>query len=256
MTLVVRPLDPARTAAWDAFVGTHPQATFFHLAAWGEVLARAFGHAPHALLAERDGAVVGVLPLLHMRTRLFGNVLASTPFCVYGGPLAADREAFAALCEAAAALRERLGASALELRFLHPPAEDWLDPVAWPARDDLYATFRRAIGPDDEANMKAVPRKQRAMVRKGIERGLASRVDQDVDGLHRIYAESVRNLGTPVFSRRYFRLLRDAFAGRMDVLTRAGCGRAGGRRAELLLARRGAALLRRRHAGRARLPRQ
>ena len=219
MSLVCRPLDASRIAAWDAFVGSHPQATFFHLSGWADVLARGFGHAPHYLTVERDGVIAGVLPLLHMRTRLFGNVLVSTPFCVYGGPLAADTEAFAALCEAAAALRARVGASALELRFLHPPPEGVLDAAEWPARDDLYVTFRRAISGDGEANMKAIPRKQRAMVRKGIERGLASHVDQDVDGLHRIYAESVRNLGTPVFSRRYFRLLREAFAERMDVLT-------------------------------------
>jgi FemAB-related protein (PEP-CTERM system-associated) len=67
--------------------------------------------------------------------------------------------------------------------------------------------------------MKAIPRKQRAMVRKGIESGLASVVGDDVDQLHGIYAESVRNLGTPVFSRRYFRVLREVFGAHMDVLT-------------------------------------
>lgn len=219
MSLTIRPLDAARRAAWDRFVGQHPRATFFHQAAWSDLLARAFGHTPHYLLAEQDGAVAGVLPLMHLRTRLFGNTLISSPFCVYGGPLAADPAVFAALCQAAAALRERLGATALELRFLAAPEDGALDPAAWPARDDLYVTFRRPIGGDDELNMKAIPRKQRAMVRKGIERGLASRVDADVDGLHRIYAESVRNLGTPVFARHYFYLLRDAFARQMDVLT-------------------------------------
>jgi FemAB-related protein (PEP-CTERM system-associated) len=67
--------------------------------------------------------------------------------------------------------------------------------------------------------MKAIPRKQRAMVRKGIERGLTNTVDRDVDRLHKIYAESVRNLGTPVFSARYFRILAEVFAENMDVLT-------------------------------------
>jgi FemAB-related protein (PEP-CTERM system-associated) len=67
--------------------------------------------------------------------------------------------------------------------------------------------------------MKAIPRKQRAMVRKGIDRGLAASTSQDVDGLHRIYAESVRNLGTPVFARRYFRVLAETFPNAMDVTT-------------------------------------
>ncbi len=72
-------------------------------------------------------------------------------------------------------------------------------------------------------NMKAIPRKQRAMVRKGIQNGLISVCDHDVAVLHRIYAESVRNLGTPVFSRRYFRILSEAFGDCMRY--RHGAGR-------------------------------
>jgi FemAB-related protein (PEP-CTERM system-associated) len=67
--------------------------------------------------------------------------------------------------------------------------------------------------------MKAIPRKQRAMVRKGIQNGLTSVLDDAPDRLHRVYAESVRNLGTPVFSRRYFRILLEAFADCTDIVT-------------------------------------
>ena len=219
MPLACRLLDPAGEAAWDAFVAAHPHGTFFHRAAWRGVIERAFGHRTHYLMAERDGAVVGVLPLGHVSSLLFGNTLISVPFCVYGGPLAVEAEAFAALTEAAAALLPGSRASALEFRFLALPPEGWLDPAAWVTRNDLYVTFRKAIVADDDANLKAIPRKQRAMVRKGIERGLTATVDRNVDGLHPIYAESVRNLGTPVFSRRYFRLLAEAFGADMDVLT-------------------------------------
>jgi FemAB-related protein (PEP-CTERM system-associated) len=215
MPLRVRPFTDAAAAAWDGFVATHPAGTFFHRAAWAGVIEAAFRHRPHYLMAERDGAIAGVLPLVHMRTRLFGNTLASLPFCVYGGILAADAESFAALAAAASDLRARCGARALELRFRETP--EWLDD-GWQARPGLYATFRKPIAPDDEANLKAIPRKQRAMVRKGIERGLAAEVGRDVDLLYRIYAESVRNLGTPVFSRRYFRLLAATFGSDMDVL--------------------------------------
>jgi FemAB-related protein (PEP-CTERM system-associated) len=219
MALTCRPLDDAGERAWDAFVAAHPDGTFFHRSAWRRVVERAFGHRTHYLMAERDGSVTGVLPLGHVRTALFGSSLISVPFCVYGGPLAADRESFAALVAAAAALMEPARASALEFRFLTPPPEDWLDAAEWPARSDLYVTFRKPIADDDETNLKSIPRKQRAMVRKGIERGLTSTADQDVDLLHRIYAESVRNLGTPVFSRRYFRILAETFRDCMDVVT-------------------------------------
>lgn len=219
MAVKCRPLDAAAAPAWDTFVEAQPTGTFFHRAAWAEVFVRAFGHVPHYVMAERDGAITGVLPLVHVKTRLFGNSLQSSPFCVYGGPLASDAESAAALEAHAAALMRQTGAAVAEFRFLHPLPEGWLDEEAWPTRSDLYVTFRRAIAADDDANMKAIPRKQRAMVRKGLERGLTSTVSTDVDGLHAIYAESVRNLGTPVFSRRYFRILAEVFQGRMDVLT-------------------------------------
>ncbi len=219
MPLRCRPLDDRDEAAWDGFVTAHPGATFFHRAAWRRVIAAAFGQQPHYLMAERDGAVVGVLPLVHMRSLLFGRSLISLPFCVYGGPLAVEAEAFAALCEAAGALLAPARAGALELRLRDALPAGWLDPERFVAGPDLYVTFRKPISGSDGANLAAIPRKQRAMVRKGLAAGLHSRVGDDPDALWPIYAESVRNLGTPVFSRRYFRLLAATFRDSMDVLT-------------------------------------
>ncbi len=219
MALTIRPLDAAAEPAWDAFVAAHPAGTFFHRAAWQRVIAAAFGHRTHYLLAERDGAVVGVLPLVHLRSALFGSTLVSLPFCVYGGPLGEDGATVAALAAHAGGMRAAARAGAVELRLREAPAEGVLDPAEWHARPDLYVTFRKPISASDDDNLKAIPRKQRAVVRKGIERGLAANIGREVDGLHRIYAESVRNLGTPVFARRYFRLLADAFGESMDVLT-------------------------------------
>ena len=215
--LTVSPLAPDEAPAWDAFVAAHPHGTFLHRAAWATVIQRAFRHTPHYLVAHQDGAIVGILPMVRVKTLLFGDSLLSTPFCVYGGPLAVDPEAYAALETAAAALMQRLAVPVMEWRFRDPPEHAPSTPE-WHARDDLYVTFRKPITASDDANMKAIPRKQRAMVRKGIDRGLRSTAGQDVDTLHRIYAESVRNLGTPVFPRRYFRLLAETFPGDMDVI--------------------------------------
>ena len=218
MALTTRLLDAAVAPAWDAFVDSMPGGTFFHRAAWASVLERAFGHAAHYALTERDGAITGVLPLAHVKTMLFGNTLISTPFCVYGGPLAADAESFAALDAHAASVMQRTRASATEYRFLQAPPDGWLG-GKWHAKDELYVTFRKPITASDDANMKAIPRKQRAMVRKGIDRGLKSVTSTELGALHAVYAESVRNLGTPVFSRRYFQILAEAFRGKVDVLT-------------------------------------
>jgi FemAB-related protein (PEP-CTERM system-associated) len=204
--------------AWDAFVNVRPDATFFHLGAWRTIIERAFRHRTHYVFAEQDGAIVGVLPLVQVKTRLFGHSLISNPFCVYGGPVAADAEAFGALCRHAEALRAKLGARVAELRFQHAPPEGWLD-ERWASRPGLYVTFRRAMAGDDDANLKAIPRKQRAMVRKGIEAGLVATTDRNIEVLYGIYAQSVRNLGTPVFAKRYFALLAQTFGEALDIVT-------------------------------------
>ena len=216
MALAIRPLDAAIAPAWDRFVEVMSAGTFFHRAGWAAVIERAFGHETHFVCVERDGAITGVLPLARVRTLLFGDTLVSAPFCVYGGPLAADPESETALVAHAEALLRRCGARALEFRQLHTGCHDHEE---WVRRPDLYVTFRKTIEADNDRNMKAIPRKQRAMVRKGIQNGLVTVSNRNADLLHRVYAESVRNLGTPVFSRRYFHILMDTFGHDADIVT-------------------------------------
>lgn len=211
MELTVNTLSRDGFARWDEFVSRCESATFFHKAGWKTVLERAFGHQTHFLYAERAGDITGVLPLAQVKSALFGHSLASLPFCVYGGIAASDPESALALRKAACALAERLRVDALEMRNLKPTD------TGWPQKD-LYVTFRQAISADHDANMQAIAPKQRTMIRKGIRSGLESEWDEGVDRIYRVYSESVRNLGTPVFSKRYFRVLREVFPDECDVL--------------------------------------
>lgn len=211
--LKVRPFGAGDAGRWDDFVRTCPSGTFFHLSPWRRVIERAFGHRTHYLLSERAGAVTGVLPLTHVKSVLFGSSLIANAFATQGGPIAVDRESLRALESAATQLMEEIGAPVLELRGFSEDRDDWAQ------KPGLYATFRKPIDPAVETNLKAIPRKQRAMVRKAIGNGLQSQVDDDVDRLYRIYAESVRNLGTPVFAKSYFRVLVEEFTGCCDVVT-------------------------------------
>ena len=218
MTVTIRECARTDQSAWDAYVDQHPRATFCHRFGWRRVLHDAFGHTTHFLVAEQTDTgqlprIVGVLPLALVRSHLFGTKLASLPFCVYGGIVAENNDAEKALRKAACEVAEQSGVESLELRNTHGSNSGW--PVK-----DLYYTFKKEIGIDHEANMKAIPNKQRAMVRKGIAAGLASEEDSDpaCKRLYRVYAESVRNLGTPVFGRRYLEILRDEFGDDCRVL--------------------------------------
>lgn len=217
--LTVRAAGEADAAAWDAFVEATPEATFFHRYAWRTINARVFGHTPHYLLAERAGRIEGVLPLVEVKSRLFGHALISTPFCVYGGIVAASEAARAALDARAQELAQSLGVGHLEYRDRDRPAHtDWLG-------TDLYVTFRKPIEPEVEKNLLAIPRKQRAMVRKGIKHELAAETEPGVDGFFRVYADNVRRHGTPALPKRYFTALRETFGSDCEVLlvrTKAG----------------------------------
>lgn len=199
-------------ARWDAFVTSCPEATFFHRAGWKSVLERAFGHSTHFLFAQRGNKIEAILPLGHIRSLLFGNSLISTPFCVYGGVAASNDEARTALTEAGVNLAEQLGVDYLELRYQEAQNPEW-------PRKDLYVTFRKPIDPDPEKNLLEIPRKQRAVVRKGMKEDLVGVIDQEIDRFFYAYSASVRNLGTPVFARKYFQILRDVFGDDCEILT-------------------------------------
>jgi FemAB-related protein (PEP-CTERM system-associated) len=206
------PDDVDTAERWDAFVQACPSATFFHRAGWQRVIARVFRHRTRFLYAERDGRIEGVLPLAQVKSLLFGNALVSLPFAVYGGVAASSDEAAHALEAQAQQLAQQLRVEHLELRHVERRHADW--PL-----QDLYVTFRKAIAPDEEANMLAIPRKQRAMVRKGIKNGLRGEVDAGVDRFFALYADNVHRHGTPAMPKRYFQALRDEFGADCDVLT-------------------------------------
>ncbi len=208
----VRAYTPDDAERWEAFVECCPDATFFHRIGWKTVLDEVFRHRTHYLIAERDGGIVGVLPLAEVKTLLFGHAFTSLPFGVYGGVAATEAGAISALHRAAQDLAERSGVSHLELRNRAPREETW-------PRQELYVTFRKDILPDVEANMLAIPRKQRAMVRKGIRHGLTGRIDASIDRFFRLYADNVRRHGTPALSRRYFETLQRVFGDDCEVLT-------------------------------------
>jgi FemAB-related protein (PEP-CTERM system-associated) len=204
--------DPAACKRWDDFVTACPGATFFHLAGWGKAIRRVFGHPVMYLQAERGGVVEGVLPLAQVRSRLFGNALVSLPFAAYAGVAALSDAAGAELETAAQALARNLHVDHLELRHISARHPDW-------PTQDLYCTFRKRIDSDPEANLLAIPRKQRAMVRKGIKHGLSSDVDADAARFFALYSDNVRRHGTPALPRRWFDALMQQFGPQCEVLT-------------------------------------
>lgn len=203
--MIIREFTDADHARWDAFVDTCDDATFFHRAGWRQVIQDSFGHTCPFLIAEDNDEIVGVLPLVEIKSFLFGHALISNGYSVCGGPIATVPAARAALTEEAVRRFKQSGADYLEYRC---PSEE--EPN-WATKNDLYAGFSWTIEEDEDANLKQIPRKQRAVLRKALKNELRVEFEPTVDTLYPLYALSVRNLGTPVFSKKYFQNLNRVF---------------------------------------------
>lgn len=211
-------LEAGEEQPWDEYVLENSGGTFFHLSDWKAVIEKAFGHRTYYLAARRRNAIRGILPLTHVKSALFGSSLVSNAFCVRGGIVSSSADADTALRQYTFALAKSLNVDRIEFRSAAAQSD-------WIVKGGIYANFRRPIESDDDKNLKAIPRKQRAVLRKAIAADMRSEIDSDSSRLHDIYARSVRRLGTPVFSRRYFQLLKERFGKRADIVTVIASGK-------------------------------
>ncbi len=229
----INALTAADTARWDAYVKAAPAATFCHLTGWLNVIKRTWGHRDHSLYAERQGRIVGVLPLMHVKSPLFGSMLISTPNAVYGGVVADDDVAHRALLEAAARLARELNVDFLELRdtAAMQPVYDEAAYENYHLQDELYVTFDHPITTDEEALLKTFPRDTRRMIRQGPKHNLSATLERDdraLNEFYEVYAISVHHLGTPVFPKRLFAEFLREFPNECDILSIRQEGRSAG----------------------------
>ena len=185
---------------WDAFVSAHPQATNYHRIGWKEVVERSFGHESIYLMVRDTGDDLrGILPLVRMKSLLFGNFLVSLPFFNYGGLLCTDGAAQAVLLEAADAVLRDTGATHLELRHLRD-------------HDQTLPTKRHKVTmllpleQDAELQWRGFNAKLRNQIRKAEKNGLTLRWGglELLDGFYDVFARNMRDLGTPVYGREFF----------------------------------------------------
>ncbi len=208
--------DASQRAAWDDAVTRIPGVTFHHQLRWRDVIGHCFPRfEPVYLCVEETGGLCGLLPLYHVRRAPFGSALLSMPLGVYGGPVAAHREALSLLRRRAIEEGKKRNVAYVELRCRD---RDEAVSDAW-IRETRYATFRRALPGSSDETLGRIPRKQRAEVRKAIDLGLLATFSKDIEPFFSLYATSMRNLGSPVFSRRYYQALLEIFADSVDVAT-------------------------------------
>lgn len=194
----------------DAYVEAHPAGTVWHTTAVNSFIADIYGHQTRYLCAlDNDSRVVGVLPLVQLKSRLFGNFVSSVPYFNYGGVLADSTTVARELVEEANAWRMSLGARHLELRHIQDVG------IGLPQRRDKY-TFWLPLPSEPSILWKSLAAKVRSQVRRG-ERAIDEVVIGGVellDDFYRVFAHNMRDLGTPVCSKNFFRNLFETLSGR------------------------------------------
>ncbi|MEP7348734.1 MAG: FemAB family XrtA/PEP-CTERM system-associated protein [Sphingorhabdus sp.] len=200
----------------DRWVMAHDAGLPFHRPVWLKAVEAGTGQQAHCLIAETSEGIVGLLPLHLIHSPLFGRALVSSGFAVGGGILSDSPIATRRLAAAAWEMAERSSCPTVELRGGALPGGDWIE------KRDAHANFLRALAVDADTELLAIPRKQRAEVRKGLENNLTIETGcsaRDSDWQYAIYAESVRNLGTPVYPKSLMQSVLAAFGDDADILT-------------------------------------
>ena len=198
----------------DGFV-TELGGSIFQSPRWLRAVEMGTGQRACGIVVEHLGAIIGWLPLTAISSPLFGRGLVSSGFGVRGGILADHDAGAKSLTRAAEEMAMRMACSSVELR-------GGTVPQRWTNWADRHANFAGELAADDDAQLLAIPRKQRAEVRKSLNPHLTVTVGNDASDRaahYTIYCESVHNLGTPVFPRSLFDAMLDSFGDDADILT-------------------------------------
>lgn len=214
--VTVSPAEDTDAHLWDAFVASSPDGRFFHRFGWGNVAQRAYGYQSCSLIARRGDNVVGILPLVDVKSPLLGRNLISTAFTVGGGIVAEDENVAIALAKAARREGEARNVKYVELR------SEKASLTGWATKEDVYAGFEQEIPADEDENLKIIPRKRRAEVRKALKSleagALTYKISKDIDIFYSLYGEALRDHGTPIFSKKFARALVETFHNETEII--------------------------------------
>lgn len=213
--IATREFEECDRDVWRAYVAAKKDATLFHDLRWSDAVKAGYGFRNHHLIAERSGAIAGVLPLTLVASPLLGRSLISAAFSVGGGILADDADCARALGARALQLGRDFGVKYVELRGGPAPGEGYAE------KTGIYAAFEKEMPADAEAVLKWLPRHRRAEVRKSLRidefGGSAFSATANVREFYEVYARALRNLGTPVMPEKFLTALKGNFGDEVEI---------------------------------------
>ncbi len=195
----IREFQPVDRDRVGAFLENSGNSTVYHHPGWKAVVENTFRHPFHYLVAESEGRVRGVLPLVHIRSRLFGNYMVSLPYFNYGGPCASDLETRGELLRESVRLAGRAKARFVEFRSL----DRWENEM--PVKTGKVSMVL-SLPTSSEELWESFPSKLRSQIRRPGQEGMVARIgrEEELGGFYRVFSVNMRDLGTPVYPKRFF----------------------------------------------------
>ncbi len=194
------------TVEWQSFVDSISHSNVYHHAGWCDLIASNFGHKPHYITCRKpDGELCGVFPTVHLKSRLFGSFMVSMPYFNYGGPLSKSNAIDQKMMEHAAGLGAQLQCTHLETREVNP-REHWLG-------KQTKVTMILPLPDSDQELDKRLGSKVRAQVNRAAKEQLefSTGGKELLDQFYQVFSHNMRDLGTPVYSKRFFASILDLF---------------------------------------------
>ena len=205
--MTIAELNNDRNNQWNGFVDRHDSATIYHRTEWRDLITATFGHKTYFLFSESTlGEINGILPLVRLNSRLFGDYMVSMPYVNYGGVLAADMQIEDSLMEFACTLGRDLGVKHIEFR------DSRCREVPMPVRTDKVVMLLDLPG-EEGTLWKALGSKRRAQIKRPLREGpqILHGGMELLDDFYRVFAVNMRDLGTPVYAKSFFKAIIEAF---------------------------------------------
>lgn len=202
-------------AEWDQFVNAIEHSSIYHLSAWRDLIAGLFGHESYYLCSRNaTGAINGVLPLIRLQSRLFGDYMVSMPYFNYGGAIGVDRSIEESLMSRASEIAQHKNVTHIEFRDLALRESDWA------LRSDKI-TMVLDLPDTEEELWKALGSKRRAQIKRPLRENpeVVSGGIELIDDFYSVFAINMRDLGTPVYPKIFFESILQAFPDKAKIVS-------------------------------------
>ena len=197
------------------YLNTSDQSSLYHDYLWGEVIWKSFHQKTYYLICEdKDGSIQGILPLVHLKSLLFGNILVSMPFFNYGGVITKEETPRDLLIQEAIRIAKEKNCNYLELRQEMPLNNGF-------SVKTNKVSMRLCLPKSPEELWKSFPSKLRSQIRVPQKAGMSVRIGrmEELDNFFTVFSINMRDLGTPVYPLRFFRNILEGFPENTRICT-------------------------------------